>query len=217
MKIPRLAPTVLVTLVLACSGCGASIKKLSEEQDKYYTKLEESLNANQALLRASMETQLVAHRERERTLAEWTRKLQKADVLLQQDETVTGQQRLLSWKLAELDLAVERNEHAMEQVDGDRLKAILDLYGKILEATQALKKNSKAVTAYLGGGLDSAVASLDIGAVVSAISGIRQVQENLGKIEGRSEEERKKESDRIQKGLERAQDLLGKVLKKKSG
>jgi hypothetical protein len=169
------------------------------------------LEANRTKLETGLNEQLKADRVRELNLMEWERDLQKAEVLLQVDADVTGNQKLLSMKLAELNLE-EVDSLSRNAIDESREKAILKLYDELKEAVRLLKENNEKLLNYLSSGdKEFALRSLDVGGIVRMVSTIRGLQEELGQIEKRSEEERKKEDERIRKSIERTQDLLVKV------
>lgn len=201
-------------LTVGCAGNRANIKALSQEQQTYYGKLNSLLEKNRSLLELGLNQQLKADQVRQQELMDWERDLRKAEVLLQVDANVTGNQKLLSMKLAELNL-VEVGRFSKLQVDTLRKEAILKLYDNLRTAVAALEKNNDVLVNYLGSGdKEFALRSLDVEGIVRVISIIRSAQEELAQIEERSDEERQKENERIQKSIERARDLLVTAFKK---
>ncbi len=206
-----LASGLALLLTVGCAMNRANVTALSQEQQTYYSDLGSVLQENRSTLALGLEEQLKADRVREREMMNWERDLQKAEVLLRVDANVTGNQKLLSMKLAELNLeAVD----GLSGVQSDQLRkeAILTLYDTLSKAVVTLEKNNNILVSYLGSGdKEFALRSLDVEGIVRVISTIRSAQEKLGQIEERSEEERKKESERVQKSIERARDLLIKA------
>jgi hypothetical protein len=169
------------------------------------------LNANSSKLELALSEQLKADCVRELNLLSWERDLQKAEVLLRVDANVTKNQKLLSMKLAEINLE-EVSNLSGNQIDQSRKEAILKLYNKLSEAVESLEKNNDIIIKYLGSGDKKfTLRSLDVEGIVRTLSAIRSVEEELRQIEKRSKEEQKKESQQIQKSIERARDLLIKV------
>lgn len=191
----------------------ANITALSQEQQAYYSKLGNMLKANRSKLENGLNEQLKADRVRALNLMNWQRDLQKAEVLLQVNADVTGNQKLLSMMLAELNLeavdGLSRNT-----IDQSREETILKLYARLSEAVALLEKNNDTILKFIGSGDKKfALRSIDVEGIVRMVSAIRGLQEELDKIGERSEEERKKESEKIRRSIERAQDLLIKVFK----
>ena len=210
--------TLIVSLsMLLTTGCAmkrANITELIQEQQTYYNQLGSMLKANRTKFKTGLSEQLKADRVRELNLMDWERDLQKSEVLLQVDADVTGNQKLLSMKLAELNLEAV-DTLSRNAIDQTRKQAILNLYDKLREAIVLLEKNNETILKYIGSGDENfALRSLDVEGIVRMISTIRSLQEDLGEIEKRSEEKQKKESERIRKSIERAQDLLIKVFAK---
>jgi hypothetical protein len=208
-----LASSLAFLLTVGCAMNRANITALSEEQQIYYNKLGSMLQKNRSLLELGLKSQLEADRVRELNLMNWVRDLQKAEVLLQSDANVTGNQKLLSMKLAELNLEAT-GSLSMNTIDQSRKEAILELYDKLSEAVALLEKNNDIILKYLGSNdKEFALRSLDVEGIVRMVSTIRSLQEELGEIEERSEEQRQKENERIRKSIERTQDLLIEVFK----
>lgn len=215
-KIKKIALIVSLS-VLFSTGCAmkrANITALSQEQQTYYKQLGSMLVTNRNKLETGLSEELKADRIREFNLMDWKRDLQKAEVLLQVDANVTGNQKLLSMKLAELNLE-SIDTLSRDEIDQTRKQAILNLYDKLIESIMLLEKNNEIILSYIGSGDKKfALRSLDVNGMVRTVSNIRGLQEDLGEIEKRSEEEQKKESEQIRKSIERVQNLLIKVFKK---
>lgn len=206
-----LASSLALLITTGCAMNRANVKALSQEQQVYYKKLRSMLNANSSKLELALSEQLKADRVRELNLLSWERDLQKAEVLLRVDANVTKNQKLLSMKLAEINLE-EVSNLSGNQIDQSRKEAILKLYNKLSEAVESLEKNNDIIIKYLGSGDKKfTLRSLDVEGIVRTLSAIRSVEEELRQIEKRSKEEQKKESQQIQKSIERARDLLIKV------
>ena len=206
-----LAVGLLMLLTTGCAMKRANITALNQNQQTYYNELGSMLKANRTKLETGLNEQLKADRVRELNLMNWERDLQKAEVLLQVDADVTGNQKLLSMKLAELNLEAV-DSLSRNKIDQSRKKAILTLYDKLSEAVALLEKNNETILKYIGSGNKNfALRSLDVEGIVRMVSTIRSLQEELDQIEERSGEERKKESERIRKSIERAQNLLIEV------
>jgi len=213
-KYVLLAVGLSLLLTTGCPMNRANITALSQGQQAYYNKLGNMLKENRSTLEEGLKQQLKADRIREINLMEWQRDLQKAEVLLQVDANVTGNQKMLSMKLAELSLEAA-NSPSRNSIDQSREEAILKLYGKLSKAVELLEKNNETILNYLGSGdKEFALRSIDVEGIVRIVSDIRILQEQLGQIEKRSEEQRKEESDRIRVSIERAQNLLIAVFRK---
>jgi len=212
-KCVMLAVSLSLLLTTGCAMKRANITALSQEQQTYYSKLGNMLKAKRSKLENGLNEQLKADRVRALNLMNWQRDLQKAEVLLQFDADVTGNQKLLSMMLAELNLEAV-DSLSMNTIDQSREEAILKLYDRLSKAVALLEKNNDTILKYIGSGDKKfALRSIDAEGIVRMVSTIRGLQEELGKIGERSEEERKKESERIRRSSERAQDLLIKVFK----
>jgi len=213
-KCVMLAVSLSLLLTTGCAMKRANITALSQEQQSYYSKLGNMLKANRSKLENGLNEQLKADRVRALNLMNWQCDLQKAEVLLQVDaDDVTGNQKLLSMMLAELNLEAV-DSLSMNTIDQSREEAILKLYDRLSEAVALLEKNNDTILKYIGSSDKKfALRSIDVEGIVRIVSAIRGLQEELGKIGERSEEEQKKESERIRRSIERAQDLLIKVFK----
>jgi len=216
---PRIAGLLVVAALCsaACAGPRANVTALAEQQQAYYADLESMLRGQRRLLQDGLELQVEYLERRRDNLANWDRDLRKAEVLLAVDADVTGNQRLLSYKLAEMDLAAAAITDA-RSAEAARVGAILSLYDQLIRASAELQSNSDALIEYLGSGDDEfALRTLDVDGVVRSIAAIRDTSEQLGRIEARSDEERAREQERVQRSIERARDLLLDVLAKDGG
>lgn len=208
-----LVSSMALLLTTGCTMNRANVMGLSQEQQTYYSKLGSMLQKNRPILELSLTEQLKADRVRELNLMNWRRDLQKAEVLLQVDANVTGNQKLLSMTLAELNLEAV-GDLSKNTIDQSRKEAILKLYDKLSEAVTLLERNNDTILKYVGSNdANFALRSLDVEGIVRMVSTIRSLQEELEQIEKRSEEQQKKESEQIRKLIERAQDLLIKAFK----
>ncbi len=203
--------SLTLLLTTGCAMNRANVTLLSEAQQTYYTDLNTALKQNRNTLKNGLNEQIEADRIRDLNLVDWERDLQKAEVLLQVNANVTGNQKLLSMKLAELNLEAVNNLSG-NKIDDSRKKAILKLYDNLIKAVESLEKNNAQIVKFLGSGNEEfALRNLDVDGLVYMVSTIRSLQEELGQIEKRSEEKREKESERTQRAIERSRDLLVKV------
>lgn len=219
MNVKQMIISIIVVSLSLTTGCAmnrSNVTALSKKQDEYYSNLINLLEENKDDMEISLKDQLKADKKRELDLLAWERDLKKAEVLLQVDANVTGNQRLLSMKLAEINLEEVINL-SNTQINEARKETILKLYQKLIDALKTLKENNDIIVKYLSSSnAEFVLRSFDIDSIVMTVSAIRSVQEELGQIEKRTEEERKKESERIQKAIERSRDVLIKVYKKVS-
>lgn len=210
--------TIGITLFIT-SGCAmnrANITELSKKQGEYYAELKTMLQNKKPLMESALTAQLQADKKLELNLLDWKRDLRKAEVLLQVDADVKGNKELLSRKLAEINLE-EVIDLSNLQIEESRKDVILQLYDKLNKAVEDLEKNNKTIVEYLSSAnAKFAIQTLDVDGIIRTISAIRSLQEELGQIEKKSEEERKKEAEKIQKTIERARDVLIKGFKKVS-
>ena len=219
MNVKQMIISIIVVSLSLTTGCAmnrSNVTALSKKQDEYYSNLINLLEENKDDMEISLKDQLKADKKRELDLLAWERDLKKAEVLLQVDANVTGNQRLLSMKLAEINLEEVINL-SNTQINEARKEIILKLYQKLIDALKTLKENNDIIVKYLSSSnAEFVLRSFDIDSIIMTVSAIRSVQEELGQIEKRTEEERKKESERIQKAIERSRDVLIKVYKKVS-
>ncbi len=212
MKRRLIVPAVL--LVLSVQGCAfnrANVSDLVDQQQSYYSDLRTLLQDQRNLLEQGLKQKVKTSEERRQSLADWALDLQKAEVLLQVDANVTGNKRLLSYKLAEIDLAAAENA-VRNRVDAEQAAALVALYDELISAVGALERNSAVLAEYFkASDSEFALRNLDTDGIVRAVAGIREVQETLGRIEERSDEVKQAESEKIEKSIERARDVLLKV------
>ncbi len=207
---------ILVTLaIVLLSGCTfnrAAVSELSREQQAYYQRLDETLKAGGPDLKAGLEAQLQANNWRRRKLNEWSYDLQRAEVLLQVDDDVTGNKQLLSFQLAQLDLQRVDGATIRDETSARHVNAIMDLYRKMQKAVSALQKNNNAIIEYLGSGdREFVIRSIDVDGIVAAVAGIQNAREQLGELEARTAAERAEERVKVQRSVDRARDTLLRV------
>ncbi len=209
----------LMGTLLLGNGCAfnrANVAALSQEQDAYYSKLGKTLRENRDKLKLGLSEQLKADLVRQRNLLTWERDLDKAEILLQVDANTTGNRRLLLLKSAESDLASLSQVQALQDIDRARLQALMDLYDSVINAVDALQKNNSVVTKYLGSrNAEFALRSLDVQGVVTTISNLRDVRDQLKGVAARSAQEKIKEDERLQKDIGRAREVFIKALHNK--
>ena len=207
----------LLVLAQACSFNRTNVSALVDQQNAYYGDLRRTLSEDRAQLQRGLELQVKTSRERRENLAEWEFDLQKAEVLLQVDPDVSGNQRLLSYKLAEIDLAAAENG-VYDFNEAARAAAIVSMYDKVIVAIRELEKNSAVLAEYFAASDEEfALRNLDIDGIVRAAAGIRDVQETLAKIEERTDEDKRAEQEKLQKSIERARDVLLRVFEAQEG
>jgi len=199
-------------LLPACAIPRQGITDLSQDQQAYFSALEQTLVANRPLFEAGLQTQLDADRVRQYNLLMWERDLRKAEVLLQSDPSVSGDERLLSMKLAEMDLADVARLAALEGIEDSRQKALLALYDKIRKAVKALEKNNTVLLKYLES-KDAAFAlrSLDVDGIFRVVADLRAVEGDMARVDARAQEQQKRQDERLQAAIDRARDLLIKL------
>jgi len=212
-----------VIALLSCAifyttGCGihrGNVTALSQEQQQYYKTLDDTLKKKRQTLAIALEEQLAVDRTRQQNLLNWQRDLEKAGILLQRDPNVTGADRLLHMKLAELDIASVDRAAALRKIDEARAQAILRLYDKVIATLESLQKNTDTLVKYL----DSkdavyALRSLDVEGMFRASATLRDGGEELGLITKASDEEAKKQREEAQQAVEKVRDTLIKVFQK---
>lgn len=219
MKRPLWNGLVLVAAVASLSGCALSRKGvtgLGQAQGTYYADLRGALQQNRQTLDSGLTIQLAADRARQRNILQWKRDLQHAEVILEQRApNVTGEQRLLELKLAELDLAAVGEVQALQGIDEIRKQAILKLYDKVVQAVGTLEKNNATLLAYLeSSDAKFLLRSLDIEAIFRIVGDIQQVRNDLARTDKQAQEEQKKHTESARQAVERARDLLIKVYTK---
>ncbi len=210
----RCAFLVMLALGLtpACVSTRQGITDLSRDQQAYFAALKQTLVANRPLFEAGLQAQLDADRVRQRNLLMWERDLRKAEVLLQRNPSISRDERLLSMKLAEVDLADVARLTALEGVDDSRQKVLLALYDKVWKAVEALEKNNAVLLKYLES-RDAvfALRSLDVDGIFRLVADLRAVEGEMTRVDARAQEQQKKQDERIQAAIDRARDLLIKV------
>lgn len=210
----RYAFLVMLALGLtpACVSTRQGITDLSRDQQAYFSALKQTLVANRPLFEAGLQAQLDADRVRQRNLLMWERDLRKAEVLLQRNPSISRDERLLSMKLAEVDLADVARVTALEGIDESRQKGLLALYDKVWKAVEALEKNNAVLLKYLES-RDAvfALRSLDVDGIFRLVADLRAVEGEMARVDARAQEQQKKQDERIQAAIDRARDLLIKV------
>ncbi len=200
---------------IALGGCAlnrAGVTALSENQQAYYKKLDATLTAGRPALQQGLHVQLDTNTKRRLQLNTWQHDLERAEILLQVDADVTGNKRLLSLQLAQLNLQRVDSVTARDETSAEQVAAILSLYDRVQKAVIELQKNNKIITDYLGSGDKQFVLrSLDVNGIVAALAGIQGVREQLRDIEARTEEEMAQDREQIQKSVERAREVLLRV------
>lgn len=214
MTVARLAIALALTISLlpGCAANRAGVTELSEQQNSYYEKLDKQLQEGRSSLQAGLNAQLKANNQRRTELVNWTRDLERAEVLLQVDSDVTGNRQLLSYQLAQLDLQRVDALSIRDETSAQHIDAIMNLYDRVQAAVARLQKNNATITKYLGSGDSSfVVRSIDIDGIVAAVAGIQSSREQLSAVEARTTEERLAEREQLQKSVERAQNTLLRV------
>ncbi len=214
MRAPK-ACFLALAITFAVGGCALNrtgVTALSENQQAYYQKLDETLAEGRFDLQQGLEVQLDANNKRRMNLNEWQHDLQRAEILLQVDADVTGNKRLLSLQLAQLNLQRVDALAVRDETSAEHVAAILTLYDGVQQAVHELQTSNKIIIDYLGSSdKEFVLRSLDIGGIVTAVAAIQSAREQLGGIEARSEEESVEDREQIQKSVERARDVLLRV------
>jgi hypothetical protein len=214
----RLAAVAVLTCALAfMTGCARQgVTALAQAQDEFFNRMVDRMKTNRDLLRVGLEEQLVSDRVRQQNLLEWQRDLDKAEIILQQRSgDVTGEERLLSMKLAEADLNAVGRVAALRDIDTARRDAILALYDKVASAAAAVARNNKTILHYVEGrDATFALRSLDVSSLVQSTTALREAGSTLGVLKKQSDEEERKQAEALQKAIERARDVLIKVYAK---
>jgi hypothetical protein len=207
----------LIAGLAVTTGCARqSVTGLAQAQDQFFNRMTEKMKTNRELLRVGLEEQLISDRVRQQNLLEWQRDLDKAEIILQQRSgTVTGEERLLSMKLAEADLNAVARVAALRDIDTARRDAILALYDKVAAAAAAVATNNRTILQYLDSGdAKFALRSLDVPSLVQSTTLLREAGGTLGVLKKESDEEQRKEAESLQKAIDRARDVLIKVYAK---
>jgi archaellum component FlaF (FlaF/FlaG flagellin family) len=204
----------LVAIFFGIQGCSwhhADISALSNAQQDYYKRLGDMLSDKQQTLNLAFDNMQQADSKHRRELLQWARDIRKTDILLHGDVGVAGNENLFLMQLASITLADQYQP--VSEIDQAQVKSLKELYDKIKEAVKVLAKNNDVLVKYLGSKeSEFALQSLDMASVVQIISAVRKAQEDLGKTEKRTDDERKKEQEQILKGAEQARETLLKVI-----
>jgi len=209
-----------ISALVVTTGCARQTRQgvtgLAQAQDQFFARMADKMQKDRQLLRVGLEEQLVSDRVRQQNLLEWQRDLDKAEIILQQRSgTVTGEERLLSMKLAEADLNAAARVAALRDIDTARRDAILDLYDKVAAAAAAVARNNRTILQYLDSGdATFALRTLDVPSLVQSTTLLRDAGGTLGVLKKESDEEQRKEAEALQKAIERARDVLIKVYAK---
>ena len=218
MRICRCAIGLLSCAILFSAGCGVhrgNVTALSQEQQQYFAKLEDTLRKKRPTLAIALEEQLKVDRTRQQNLLDWQRDQEKADVLLARHPDVTGADRLLHMKLAELDLESVERVAELRQIDESRKNAILKLYDRLVTALSTLQQNSDTLLRYLES-KDAvfALKSLDVEGMFRVATSIREGSEELGHLKEASAEEIRARREFAEQAVERTRSLLIKIFQK---
>jgi hypothetical protein len=207
--IVHLILSVGVCLIVGCSFHRGGVAHLARAESNYYRDLLVVLKTNRNTLELGLAEQLKADLNRQREVLRWERDLAKAEVVLQANEASTNDIKLLLMKTAEADLSSLDSFLALSSVGKTRVQAVLGLYDALIKAVEALATNNQVITTYLGNDKATyALSSLDVPAMVSAISGIRNAQRDFQGLTELSAEQKKKESDRLERSIDQAQKTL---------
>lgn len=210
---------LLLLVMVSAAGCALSRKGvvgLGHAQGDYYTALHDTLKAQRGTLDAGLTVELSADRTRQRNMLQWERELERAEVILQQrNPNVTGEQRLLEMKLAELDLAAVDRLSGLQGVDEVRKGTILRLYDKVIQAVDALERNNRIILTYLEGS-DAAffLRSVDIDGIFRLVADIQEVRNELAHSDKRAQEQQQKQGESVRQAVERVRNLLINVYAK---
>jgi hypothetical protein len=208
----RIGLAVLMAVALLGSGCAfnrSNVASLSLRQDLYYSDLHGTLQKNRDKLTAGLTKQLEVSRARERELLEWQRDLAKIDVLLRVGTETKGGQQSLLMEATAADLGSVNQVLALETIDQARLDAIQRLYDAVITAVAAVQKNNQAITRYLkSGNAEFALKTLDVPALVTSISTLRDLRDQLQGAQARSGAAKAADSEKLQKNIEQVRDKL---------
>jgi hypothetical protein len=214
----RCAIALLCFIILFSAGCGVhrgNVTALTQEQQQYYAKLEDLLRQKRQTLAIALEELLKAGLTRQQNLLDWQRDLEKAAVLLARQPDVTGADRLLHMKLAELDLQAAHRVAGLRQIDESRKNAILKLYDRMTSALAKLQQNSDTLLKYLERKDASfALRSLDIEGMFRVAATIREGGEELGHLKKISDEEGRARREFAGQAIERTRSLLINIFDK---
>jgi hypothetical protein len=199
-----------------CSTYRSNVAGLIQKEQVYFNSLHQLLATNRSPFESSLALQLASIAERKKNLLEWERHLALAEILLQVDANTKGNNRLLLTKLTEADIADHERWMTSQQIDVDRLRALLKLYDSLVRAVEAVRDNNKVLIGYLSSGdAEFALRSLDVSAVARATNDLRDVREGLQVVEKRSSEQKTKDYEALNQKIERARSVVLKGLKQK--
>jgi hypothetical protein len=218
MRRSRCAIGLFSCIILFGAGCGVhrgNLTALSQEQRQYYTKLEDTLIQKRQTLVIALEEQLKVDRTRQQNLLDWQRDLEKADVLLARQPDVTGADRLLHMKLAELDLQSVQRVAGLRQIDDSRKNAILKLYDRLISALGKLQQNGEILLGYVESkNAAFALRSLDVEGMLRVATTIREGSEEMDDLKTLSEEEDQARRAFGEQAIERTRSLLINIFQK---
>jgi hypothetical protein len=197
-----------------CSFNRSNVAALSQRQDQYYNELHTQLENSRKELKDGLTLQLEVSRARERELLEWQRDVAKVDALLPPGTETRGGQRSLLMEATAADLGSLNQVLALESIDQARLKAILDLYDALIKAVAALQENNRAITQYLkSSDAEFALKSLDVAALSTSISTLRDLRDQLQGAEARATAAKAADVEKLQKNIEQVREALLQGLK----
>jgi hypothetical protein len=212
----KLIGPLFICIAVFASGCAfnrGNVAALSKRQDQYYADLQTSLKKDRNDLTAGLTRQLEVSRMRERTLVDWQRDLAKFDVLLRVGSNAKGDKQALLTEATASDLSTLDRLLALNSIDQARLDAILSLYDSVIKAVDALQKNNQAITKYLESDDEKyALQSLDIAALATSISDLRDMRDQMKGTQAKSAEVKAADAEKLQKNIEKAQEALLKGL-----
>jgi hypothetical protein len=218
MRRSRCAIGLFSCIILFGAGCGlhrGNLTAISQEQRQYYTKLEDTLIQKRQTLVIALEEQLKVDRTRQQNLLDWQRELERADILLARQPDVTGADRLLHLKLAELDLQSVHRVAGLRQIDDSRKNAILKVYDRLISALAKLRQNSDILLEYLESkDADFALRSLDVEGMFRVATSIREGGEEMEDLKTLSEEEEQARRVFGEQAIERTRTLLINIFQK---
>jgi hypothetical protein len=203
----------LIFLVSGCAMSRQGVMGLTQSESDYFGKLQIMLADHRKDLDAGLTDQLKADLVRQRNLLAWQRDLEKAEIILQQQSgNVTGQQRLLSMKLAESDLASANRVAALDDIDVARKQLIMGLYDKVVTAVAAVGKNTAAILAYMeSSDAEFALRSLDIDGMFRLAGDIQAARVELQHLDAKAQQTEQSRIEEAEKAVTRARDLLIKI------
>lgn len=208
-----------LTLILmaGCASNKSSIEKLTNEQDEYYKNLKGLLSKNASTMELALNVQLDADNKRQLAINEWERNIRKADILLQVGDTASGNQKLLSMELANIDLSSE-NINSINQIEQNQKKHISDLYNNLNEIVDQVEKNNDIILKYLSSNkIKFIMQSIDTVKIASLIADVKSLGGKIDKIEEIKDKIRERKTERTEKRKEETKDVIIKALIKRKG